>query len=316
MLSSAVIIKAKDLLSSNQHQTPSSPHLFMQDLDSLVETLIPDALFDLNSPESMSSDLSSIQNINSNTSQTTASFAAMNLDSSSPTPSQLDMIGQAVDRIEHHIIHTSQANIHSNGNMASHPANSNNGPPPTGQYAGGRGRHGGFQRCPPRVRFATPYPNDGEKDDKNPILSAKPSVPPARKSGAGTSRNKPQDFTWKKQAKDQIRNFWKLPPAEVSIPALPITPSLSPPSPLAMFGIVNSQEYQHRESRSGRSAAQQCLTSQEGAPIQLLYVEGSTIVRLTPQAWDILKVDPAFRLIYWRDDPAEPRNAPKPTRAV
>ncbi|KAG8757420.1 hypothetical protein FRC14_002091 [Serendipita sp. 396] len=118
------------------------------------------------------------------------------------------------------------------------------------------------------------------------------------------------------QAKDQIRDFWKLPPVEVSIPALPIAPSLPPPSPATVWSIINSQEYQHRESRSGRSATQQRLTSQEGAPIQLLYVEGNTIVRLTPQAWDILKGDPAFRLIYWRDDPAEPRNAPKPTRAV
>ncbi|KAG8821253.1 hypothetical protein FRC18_011388, partial [Serendipita sp. 400] len=93
------------------------------------------------------------------------------------------------------------------------------------------------------------------------------------------------------QAKDQIRDFWKLPPVEVSIPAQPIAPSLAPPA--TVWGLINSPEYQHRESRSGRSAAQQCLTSQEGAPIQLLYVEGNTIVRLTPQAWDILKGDPA-----------------------
>ncbi|KAG8820612.1 hypothetical protein FRC19_008732 [Serendipita sp. 401] len=117
------------------------------------------------------------------------------------------------------------------------------------------------------------------------------------------------------QAKDQIRDFWRLPPVEVSIPAPPITPS-PPPLPTMSYMWSITQDLPDEESRPRRSAAQQRLTSQEGAPIQLLYVEGNTIVRLTPQAWDILKVDPAVCLIYWRGDPAEPRNAPKPTRAA
>ncbi|KAG8820611.1 hypothetical protein FRC19_008731 [Serendipita sp. 401] len=79
-------------------------------------------------------------------------------------------------------------------------------------------------------------------------------------------------------AKDQVREFWKLPPIKATRPGQ--APRVEP------------------------------------APIQLLYVEGDTVVRLTQHVWTVLRVDPDFRLVYWRDDPPEPTDAPKPARAV